>query len=210
MVYFQLGSPGLYKVFSAVMVKANFHWNVVNTNLISARPPRVKESRNIIKRKKKAEFELPAFDTVKSLPSIRHERRISPDFVPIFDINELTQENASPTSLLPEVQTTTTVEPLTARPRVSSLPLRLQPRGEGWFWILKKRFDWWKKSIWRKNCRVFLILALANFLTFLCHLVTNVWKLFFWKMVIITKILLIAGTFCLLFSFRNTRDIFTC
>ena len=105
----------------------------MNTNLISARPPRVKESRNIIKRKKKAEFELPAFDTVKSLPSIRHERRISPDFVPIFDINELTQENASPTSLLPEVQTTTTVEPLTARPRVSSLPLRLQPRGEGWF-----------------------------------------------------------------------------
>ena len=129
------------------MVKANFHWNVVNTNLISARPPRVKESRNIIKRKKKAEFELPAFDTVKSLPSIRHERRISPDFVPIFDINELTQENASPTSLLPEVQITTTVEPLTARPRVSSLPLRLQPRGEGWFWILKKK----KYSIGEKS-----------------------------------------------------------
>ena len=117
--------------FLRVMVKANFNRNLVNTNLISARPPRVKESRNIIKRKKKAQFELPHFDTVKSLPSIRHERRISPDFVPIFDINELTQENASP----PEVQTTTTAEPpLTARPpRVSSLPLRIQPRGEGWF-----------------------------------------------------------------------------
>ena len=104
----------------------------MNTNLIGSRPPRVKETRNskhnIIKRKKKAQFSLPNIDTVKSLPSIRHERRISPDFVPIFDINQLT-----PPEVTAEVRTTTTNSPPlpTPRPRVSSLPLRIQPRGEG-------------------------------------------------------------------------------
>ena len=98
---------------------------IVNNNLIGSRPPRVKELRkNVIKRKKKAKFELPHIDTVKSLPSIRHERRISPDFVPIFDINEI------PVTSPPEVKTTTTAAP-PPRPRVSSLPLRMQPRGEG-------------------------------------------------------------------------------
>ena len=126
----------------------------VNNNLIEPQrnfKPRLRR-KNIIKRKKKAQFALPEIDTVKSLPSIRYERRIAPDFVPIFDINELTPTSSSgSTSSFPDVRTpTTTATPtrITPRPplptsprprtpsrptpRVSSLPLRkIQPRGEG-------------------------------------------------------------------------------
>ena len=129
----------------------------MNNNLIESQrnfKPRLRR-KNIIKRKKKAQFALPEIDTVKSLPSIRHERRIAPDFVPIFDINELTPTSSSgstsSSSSFPDVRTpTTTATPtrITPRPplptsprprtpsrptpRVSSLPLRkIQPRGEG-------------------------------------------------------------------------------
>jgi len=105
---------------------------------------------------------LPEIDTVKSLPSIRHERRIAPDFVPIFDINDLTpptskSSRGSASSFSPDVQITPTTTATSTRitprppplpttssssrprtpsrqtPRVSSLPLRkIQPRGEGY------------------------------------------------------------------------------
>ena len=79
-----------------------------------------------MKKKKKAPFELPKATVVKSLPSKRLQKRISPDFVPIFD-ETLVLGN--------EVQTTPNVvvkEPQ-RRPVVSSLPrkARIQPRGEG-------------------------------------------------------------------------------
>ena len=123
-----------------------------NNNFKTSNHHRQLRKKNIIKRKKKAQFALPEIDTVKSLPSIRHERRIAPDFVPIFDINELTPTSSSgSTSSFPDVRTpTTTATPtrITPRPplptsprprtpsrptpRVSSLPLRkIQPRGEG-------------------------------------------------------------------------------
>ena len=122
--------------------------------------PAARLRKNIIKRKKKAKFALPEIDTVKSLPSIRHERRIAPDFVPIFDINELTPTSSSrgTSPSFPDVRTpTTTATPtrITPRPplptsprprtpsrptpRVSSLPLRkIQPRGEGQHNILNR------------------------------------------------------------------------
>ena len=100
-----------------------------------------KTERKLIKRKKKAQFELPKPPTVvKSLPTVvnnlptfaseskRLQRRISPDFVPIFDINEVTS---------PEIQSSTSTTERSKKspsPRVSSLPrqARIQPRGEGY------------------------------------------------------------------------------
>lgn len=82
----------------------------------------------MVKKKKKALFELPTDQDIRSLPSERHERRISPDFVPIFDdVNVLTHQGI----LTPET-TTTTITPV-----VKSLPpirrkFDIQPRGEGY------------------------------------------------------------------------------
>ena len=105
--------------------------------------------RKLVKKKKKAKFELPHPNVVKSLPratsssnSKRLQRRISADFVPIFadnidDVttNQLTPETTktSTTSLKPTKKKNNSLHP-----KVSSLPrkrtgaARIQPRGEGY------------------------------------------------------------------------------
>ena len=89
------------------------------------------DQRKLIKRKKKADFELPTPNVVKTLPSLeskRLQKRISPDFVPIFDINDIPKENT-------DIEKTTEIPVSFLTPtRVKSLPrkARLQPRGEGY------------------------------------------------------------------------------
>ena len=103
-----------------------------NNNFKTSNHHRQLRKKNIIKRKKKAQFALPEIDTVKSLPSIRHERRIAPDFVPIFDINEInnltpptsTSSRGSISSFSPDVRITPTTTATSTRitPRPPLLP----------------------------------------------------------------------------------------
>jgi hypothetical protein len=102
------------------------------------RPKTLKTNPNkkLIKRKKKADFNLPSPSInheiiIKSLPQSRRlSRRISNDFVPIFDVPH--EEDL----LTPKSRSTTTTTTSAPRPaRVSSLPVRnslIQPRGEGY------------------------------------------------------------------------------
>ena len=118
----------------------------MNNNLIDQSHPKIRKNfkptsrlrkKNIIKRKKKAQFALPEIDTVKSLPSIRHERRIAPDFVPIFDINELTPTSSTSrgrtsSSSLPDTdvritQTKTATPTRRITPRPPPLPTTSPP-----------------------------------------------------------------------------------
>ena len=78
-------------------------------------------------KKTKAEFTLPK--ATFSTPSSRFQRRISPDFVPIFD------EEPTP-NLTPNIEPVVKSLPRKVVPRVSQLPRnpripRIQPRGEG-------------------------------------------------------------------------------
>jgi len=111
----------------------------------------IQQRKRFVKKKKKAKFELPHPNVVKSLPrattssnSKRLQRRISADFVPIFDVGDIPRDNTdlNTNQLTPETKTRTAFSRKARQkikstlPKVSSLPrtrtARIQPRGEGY------------------------------------------------------------------------------
>jgi len=101
------------------------------------------QQRKLVKKKKKAKFELPNPNLVKSLlpratsssNSKRLQRRISADFVPIFDDNLSNFDHLNTNQLTPQTKTKVKQQKfIKSLPRISSLPrsrkARIQPQRE--------------------------------------------------------------------------------